>query len=225
MAPGTNTPSTVPSTAPTTPGASEGPSTANPQNPRNLPEDSGLGTVDGGNWFSNGGGKAIGITAGVILLLGVPWLIRTLTRRRRFARPPSRLGIEGLWAEVRDTSRDLGLDWSETATPRQLGDWMATQVPPDIQAQALRLARGIESTRYAGQAAADLDLRTEAEAVRKSLWTQAKLTRRLRARLLPPSWRWYLNRGSAEATDLLDEFDLLLARIRTALLPHRRPAG
>jgi hypothetical protein len=39
--------------------------------------------------------------------------------------------------------------------------------------------------------------------------------------LLPPSWRWYLNRGSAEASDLLDEFDLLLARIRNTLVPRR----
>ena len=66
-----------------------------------------------------------------------------------------------------------------------------------------------------------MDLRTEAVAVRKALWDQAKFARRWRARILPPSWRWYLNRGSAEATDLLDEFDLLLARIRSALLPRR----
>ncbi|GAA1605457.1 DUF3488 and transglutaminase-like domain-containing protein [Kribbella sancticallisti] len=220
VAPGTNTPTTVPSTAPTNPGATDSPSTAGPLGPRNLPDETGLGPVNGGNWFTNGGGKAIGISAGVILLLGVPWLVRTLTRRRRFARPPGRLGVEGLWAEVRDTARDVGLDWSETATPRQLGEWLVTKVPADNAPQALRLARGIESTRYAGLSA-DLDLRTEAEAVRKALWSQAKLTRRWRARLMPPSWRWYLNRGSAEATDLLDEFDLLLARIRSALLPNR----
>ena len=91
----------------------------------------------------------------------------------------------------------------------------------DVQPHAVRLARGVEATRYAGLADTDIDLRTEAAAVRKSLWSQAKLVRRWRARLLPPSWRWYLNRGSAEASDLLDEFDLLLARIRSALLPAR----
>ena len=225
-APGSNGPTTAPSTAPVTPGATESNPIDKPENPRNLPNESGLGTIDTGNWFTNGGGKAIGISLGVILLLAIPWLIRVLTRRRRFARPPGRLGVEGLWAEIRDTSRDLGLDWSDVATPRQLGEWLVTKVPAETQPQAVRLARGVESTRYAGLADTDIDLRTEAEAVRTALWSQAKLVRRLRARLLPPSWRWYLNRGSAEASDLLDEFDLLLARIRSVLLPRRsRHAG
>jgi hypothetical protein len=100
-----------------------------------------------------------------------------------------------------------------------------TKVGPDVEAQALRLARGIESFRYAGDSELSLDLREETEAVRQALWSQAKVVRRWRARLLPPSWRWYLNRGSAEASDLLDDFDLLLARIRSAVLPRRRQAS
>jgi hypothetical protein len=151
----------------------------------------------------------------------VPWLVRTLTRRRRYSREPSRIGVEGLWAEVRDTARDLGLDWSEIATPRQLGDWLVTKVPEETQPAALRLARGVEAMRYAGLGDVFPDLRPEAEEVRKALWIDTRFIRRWRARLLPPSWRWYLNRGSSEASDLLDEFDLLLARIRSALLPRR----
>jgi hypothetical protein len=89
------------------------------------------------------------------------------------------------------------------------------------QSAALRLARGVEAIRYAGQDDVFPDLRAEAEAVRKALWTDARFIRRWRARLLPPSWRWYLNRGSSEASDLLDEFDLFLARLRTAVLPSR----
>jgi hypothetical protein len=222
VTPGINTPTLPATTAPVTPGATESADIDKPQNPRDLPGGSGSGTFDSGNWFTNGGGKAIGITLGIILLLGVPWLIRVLTRRRRYARLPGRPSVEGLWAEIRDTSRDLGLDWSDVATPRQLGDWLSTKVPPEAQPQALRLARAVESIRYAGLSDAALDLRSETEEVRKALWSQAKLARRWRARLLPPSWRWYLNRGSAEATDLLDDFDLLLARIRSALTPHRR---
>ncbi|WP_020387383.1 transglutaminaseTgpA domain-containing protein [Kribbella catacumbae] len=214
-------PTTAPTTAPVTPGATEQPDITKP-NDRNLPDDSGTAPVSSGNWFTNGGTKVIGLSLAAILLLCVPWLIRTLTRRKRFSRAPSRIGIEGLWAEVRDTSRDLGLDWSEYSTPRQLGDWLVSKVPAETQPQALRLARGVEAMRYAGQNGGEFpDLRTETEAVRKALWAEAKLTRRLRARALPPSWRWYLNRGSAEASDLLDEFDLLLARIRSALLPRR----
>jgi len=84
-----------------------------------------------------------------------------------------------------------------------------------------RLARGVESVRYAARQDLTVDLRAEANAVRRSLWARAKLSSRWRARLLPPSWRWYLNRGSSEATDLLDAFDLILARLRSAVLPRR----
>jgi hypothetical protein len=127
-----------------------------------------------------------------------------------------------LWAEIRDTTRDLGLDWSDTATPRQLGDWLVSELPEEAaRSAAVKLARGVEAVRYAGLRDVQVDLRTEARTVRKALWDQAKLTRRWRARLLPPSWRWYLNRGSSEASDLLDEFDLALARLRSLVLPHR----
>ncbi|HEY0618449.1 MAG TPA: DUF3488 and transglutaminase-like domain-containing protein [Kribbella sp.] len=215
------TPTTAPTTAPTTPGAAESPDISKPQNPRDLPGGNSGAVIHTGNWFTNGGGKAIAVTAGVILLLCIPWLIRALIRRKRFARAPGRAGVEGLWAEIRDTSRDLGLDWSDTATPRQLGEWLLSKVPEDAQSQALRLARGVEAVRYAGLSDLQVDLRAEAATVRKALWNQTKLTRRWRARLLPPSWRWYLNRGSTEASDLLDEFDLALARLRSFVLPHR----
>ncbi|MEU4389159.1 DUF3488 and transglutaminase-like domain-containing protein [Kribbella sp. NPDC023855] len=214
-------PTTAPTTAPTTPGATIETEAPKPNQGRNLPDDTGFAATSGGNWFTNGGGKIIGLTLAAILLLCVPWLIRVLTRRRRFSRPPSRLGVEGLWAEVRDTTRDLGLEWSEISTPRQLGDWLVTKVPAETQPAALRLARGVEAIRYAGKDDTFPDLRADAEAVRKALWADARFIRRWRARMLPPSWRWYLNRGSSEASDLLDEFDLLLARLRTAVLPRR----
>ncbi|ADB31939.1 transglutaminase domain protein [Kribbella flavida DSM 17836] len=220
-APVPNTPTTAPTTAPTTPGQSENPDLERGGADRDLPDDSGVAVVDTGNWFTNGGAKAIGIGLLVVLVLGIPWLIRVLTTRRRFARPPGRVGVEGLWAEIRDTCRDLGLDWSDASTPRQVGDWLAERVPADVQPQARRLARGLEAVRYAGLADGAVDLRSETADVRKALWSQAKLVQRWRARLLPPSWRWYLNRGSAEASDLLDEFDLLLARIRSVLVPRR----
>jgi len=214
-------PTTAPSTAPITPGGTEDPLIDKPNGDRNLPNDSGVAVIDQGNWFTNGGGRAIGITAGVLLLLCIPWLIRSLTRRKRFSRPPGRAGAEGLWAEIRDTSRDLGLDWSDISTPRKTGDWLLTKLPDDLHPQAVRLARGIEALRYAGDVNPTTDLRPEAAAVRKGLWSGARSRRRWRARLLPPSWRWYLNRGSTEASDLLDEFDLLLARLRSLVLPRR----
>ncbi|MFI5692804.1 transglutaminaseTgpA domain-containing protein [Kribbella sp. NPDC051586] len=214
-------PTTVPTNAPTTPGGSDTPGISKPQHDPNLPNDSGVAIVDSGNWFTNGGGQIIAGVLAVALLLCIPWLIRALTRRRRFLRPPGRAGAEGLWAEIRDTSRDLGLDWSEISTPRQTGQWLVTKLPEESHPAARKLARGIEALRYAEDANPELDLRPEASAVRKALWAQAPRRRRWRARMLPPSWRWYLSRGSTEASDLLDEFDLLLARLRSLILPKR----
>ncbi|MGW6277930.1 transglutaminase family protein [Kribbella sp. NPDC055071] len=216
--PDPTSPTTAPTTAPVTPGATEDPEINRPNPDRNLAGDSGLAATGGGNWFTNGGVRVIGIVLAVLLLLCIPWLIRSLTRRRRFMREPGRAAAEGLWAEIRDTSRDLGLDWSEVATPRQSGEWLVSKLPTETHPDALRLARGIEALRYAGDSNPTVDLRTEAAAVRKALWVQARPVRRWRARLLPPSWRWYLNRGSTEASDLLDEFDLLLARLRSLFL-------
>ncbi|HET6296677.1 MAG TPA: DUF3488 and transglutaminase-like domain-containing protein [Kribbella sp.] len=218
---GIDTPTTAPTTGATTPGQTQDPNIDKPNTDRNLPDDNGVAVIDTGNWFTNGGGKIIAGVAGALLLLCIPWLIRSLTRRKRFARPPGRAGVEGLWAEIRDTARDLGLDWSDSATPRQLGEWLNTKLPDDVHPQARRLARGLEAVRYAGVDDVAVDLRTETAAVRKALWGQAKLSNRWRARMLPRSWRWYLNRGSAEASDLLDDFDLLLARLRSIVLFRR----
>jgi len=159
--------------------------------------------------------------AGLVLLALIPWLIRTLVRRRRFARDPGPGGVEALWAEVRDTARDLGLDWKESATPRQAGAWLQSLLPDDVKPQAARLARTVERSRYAGVAEQDADVRSEAAAVRSALVGAAAAKDRWRARLLPRSWRWYLSRGTSEASDLLDQFDLGLARMRSFLLPRR----
>jgi transglutaminase-like putative cysteine protease len=215
------TPTTAPSSAPSTPGDSESPGISKPEHDPSLDSDTGAAVVDTGNWFTNGGAQVLAGVLGVALLLCIPWLIRTSTRRRRFLRPPGRAGAEGLWAEIRDTARDLGLDWSDISTPRQAGQWLVSKVPAETHPAARRLAGGIEALRYAGDENLELDLRDDAAAVRKALWTQAPVRRRWRARLLPPSWRWYLSRGTTEASDLLDEFDLLLARLRSLIIPKR----
>ena len=44
---------------------------------------------------------------------------------------------------------------------------------------------------------------------------------RWRARLLPRSLRWYVSRCSSEASDLLDQFDLALSRLRYLVIPRR----
>ncbi|WP_405057854.1 DUF3488 and transglutaminase-like domain-containing protein [Kribbella sp. NBC_01505] len=214
-------PSTTPTTAPTTPGQTEDPNISKPNNGRDPTDNAGAGSFDSGNWFTNGGARTIGIVALVVLVLLIPWILRSLNRRRRFSRPPSRVAAEGLWSEVRDTSRDLGLDWNDVSTPRQSGEWLITKLPEEAHPSALRLARSIEAMRYAGAADLATDLRPDTTVIRKALWKQAPARRRWRARLLPPSWRWYLSRGTTEASDLLDEFDLLLARLRSMILRRR----
>ncbi|GAA3087453.1 transglutaminase-like putative cysteine protease [Kribbella aluminosa] len=216
----TTTPTTPTTSEPATPGGKQTAPIDKPRHDPNLPDQTGT-AIGSGNWFRNGGGQAIAGVLGVILLICIPWLVRTLTRRRRYLRPPGRAGAEGLWAEVRDTARDLHLDWSDISTPRQSGQWLVSKLPEETHPAARRLARGIEALRYAGDSNLELDLRDDTAAVRQALWVQAPTRRRWRARLLPPSWRWYLSRGTAEASDLLDEFDLLLARLRSLLLRKR----
>ena len=217
--PDPSSPTTAPSTAPNTPGGDE--TVSRPNQDPDIPADTGVAVIGGGNWFTSGGAKVIAGFLGAILLLCIPWLIRVLTRRRRFAQPPGRAAAEARWAEVRDTARDLGMDWSDIATPRQSGEWLVSKLPEETHRDAIRLSRGIEALRYAGAADPAVDLRAEASAVREALWNRASQRRRWRARLLPPSWRWYLSRGTTEASDLLDQFDLLLARLRSVALRRR----
>lgn len=211
-----STPTVIPSTGISTP--------IDPRNERPggiTPEDEGTAPSDGTGWWSGTGVRVAAGGVGLALLLAIPWVVRVLVRRRRFSRPPGPASVEGLWAEIRDTARDAGLTWSDTATPRQLGAWLRTELSdPDAQAAATRLARGVESTRYAGRDT-ELDLREPAATTRDALWAKASRWRRWRTRLLPPSYRWYLNRGSNEASDLLDQFDLALARLRSLLTPRR----
>ena len=119
-------PTTAPTTAPTTPGSHD-----EHRDPQAVQATATCPTTTASSRSTPATGSATAAprrsasALGVILLLGIPWLIRILTRRRRFARPPGRLGVEGLWAEIRDTSRDLGLDWSDDRHPppaRRLAD-------------------------------------------------------------------------------------------------------
>lgn len=214
-----------PSTAPTdvtSPSESDDPNDPKTDKENNLPDDAAGTTTDSGGWWSNGGVRVGAGILGVIALSMVPWLIRSLVRRRRFARDAGQAATEGLWAEVRDTARDLGLDWSDALTPRQAGSWLSGKVPQDVRPNAIRLARAVEFGRYAGGSAREEDLRTEAKALRQALFGKARARTRWRARLAPRSWRWYLSRGTSEASDLLDQFDLALARLRSLILPRRR---
>jgi transglutaminase-like putative cysteine protease len=221
----TNTsPTNAPTTAPTGVPGTDTTGSASPRLPNeaNLPDEGGAAVGSAGGWWSGTGVRWGAGLLGLIALGMVPWLIRILIRRRRFARAPGQASVEGLWAEIRDTARDIGLDWSDSATPRQAGAWLVGKLPADVRPQAIRLARAVEFGRYAGATPRDVDLRDEADVLRRALFKTASASNRWRARLLPRSWRWYLSRGTSEASDLLDQFDLALARLRSLVVPRRR---
>lgn len=187
------------------------PQTERPERPRPDRPDAELPLPDGGNWWDTPALRWSAGGLGIAALLCVPWLVRSLVRRRRLAHA----GVEGLWAEVRDTARDLRLPWSASATPRQICGELCDHLPKRARTQAVKLTRAVETARYADRTAAPgSDLRGPALAVRRALWREASRGQRWRARLLPPSWRWYLSRRGTEATGLLDRIDFALARMR-----------
>lgn len=131
-----------------------------------------------------------------VVALAVPAFTRVLRRRRRLAR--ARHGeTEALWAELSATATDLGYVWSDARTPRQVARWLESTSGTDA---ARSLAEAVESDRYARpgagpsvtgtvpSATAVKDLRR----VEAGLRDGRSITRRLRARLLPPSLGWSL---------------------------------
>ncbi len=73
------------------------------------------------------GWAAVGVLAAVVAVAGTPRLARVALRRRRAAATGAAARLEGAWAELRATARDLGLAFDDGLTLRR---------------QAERLARG-----------------------------------------------------------------------------------
>ena len=130
----------------------------------------------------------VALTVVGLLLAGVPALWRWARRRRRLSAAAS---VEDAWEELRDTARDLGIEWSDARTPRQAvarvieGEHLAG---PAAEA-ATRVGRVIERSRYAPVAPSTDGLADDVGAVRTALLTQADRATRVRATLLPKSLR------------------------------------
>ena len=124
-------------------------------------------------------------------------------RRRQRLRPRPRRGPEPLWEELADTTRDLGLGWSDARTTRQVTVWLGELLPGDQRGgprSALRpLADAVERERYSA-----VDPHAESTGRTRSSWRQASMSSRTcgqtccssvsprtrwRARLLPASLR------------------------------------
>ena len=165
-----------------------------------------------------------------LLVVVSPGAARIVRRRRRLrphgawaADPAGR--ILAAWREVADTSRDLGLPWASSRTPRRTAAALvAYGVTGEAAAAIRRLALAVERVRYARSDAVvttGSDAGADARLVLAALASASPGKVRWRARLLPGS---VLAVAGSAAADTLDWVDGIGARARSVLgrlLPER----
>lgn len=116
------------------------------------------------------------------VLLLIPALVRAIRRGLRLT-AVSRGGVAPAWREVRDTARDLGLEISATATPRQQYEQMAAQLGSSSASALASLLTSVEAAAFGPRATA---LRPAAvRSALTSLRSAANWRARLRARWAP----------------------------------------
>lgn len=178
------------------PSDSAGPSTAPTQRPNdpNLVDDTATTTAEAGvpGWLW----PLVAITV-LAALAAVPMTLRSLRRRRRFARAGNVADlVEAGWAELRDTAIDLRRPWDDGATPRQRGADLTPLVSatPGAADALHRMVRLVEQSRYARTppgprlveglrgdtaiVASALRESASSAAVRRATWWPASLWRR-----------------------------------------------
>ena len=154
--------------------------------------------------------------------------VRSIARRRRWAAAASPASLaHAAWDELADDLRDLNLEWhGATDTPRRAtAALIATRrLNYDAAAQQalLRLARAEELARYASPAAGRLvgglgafDPRADELVVRRALFDSVPRSRRIRARVAPPSTGRFF---AAVANDIVDKTRSALRRASDAAL-------
>ncbi|MGH8891462.1 MAG: transglutaminaseTgpA domain-containing protein [Acidothermaceae bacterium] len=152
-----------------------------------------------GSSGSSGGHLPIGwfVVLFLLLLAGLSApAVRTIGRRRRWAAAGDPAGrAHAAWDELADDLRDLNLEWhGATDTPRRASAaLLATRrlnYDTGAQQALVRLARAEELARYASPRSAhlgDADPRADELRVRRALFDSVPRSRRLRARIAPPS--------------------------------------
>lgn len=117
-----------------------------------------------------------------LLLLAVPFAIRTLRRRRRM-REVEGGSARDAWDEIRDRAQDLGMKTADSRTPRQLSADLVPRLDDAGSAALNRLRESLEA-----QVFSDLSGHPEPDDVRvvsRSLASTASLKWRLAAVFLP----------------------------------------
>ncbi len=160
---------------------------------------------------------------GVLVLLAVPFLVRTSIRRARLSprQRPGRL-VEAAWRELADTAVDLGLTWDHALTPRAAGARLRSKVPHAAQPDLQRLVRAVERGRYAPDPGTASEIDAALHGVAKGMRSAAPRSRQVRAWVLPPSlWR-RLPLLWRPVTRLLDLGETANVRLRALLRRSRR---
>lgn len=119
----------------------------------------------------------------------VPRWLRSVRRRRRWERAGTPVETaEAAWAELRDTVRDLRLDWPEGTTPRAVGRRLRPMLEarPHAVDALNNLVLAIERARYA-EHTAPVELRDDVETIATALASRVSKKARRKALWLPAS--------------------------------------
>jgi hypothetical protein len=127
---------------------------------------------------------ALTVLAGLLLLLGVPRVVRLLRRRWHTSRAGS--SVDPVWRELEDTARDYGVPFSVSDTPRGFAARLVER--PGVDQESLdRLLHRVERARFARDARQDGDGVDDLRAVIASVGDGATRQERWRAVWLPRS--------------------------------------
>jgi transglutaminase-like putative cysteine protease len=163
---------------------------------------------------------AIGIPAGVFLLIAWPALTRVLTRRRRWLSASSDRDLaHAAWRELTDDLADYGLGFTQAETPRAVARRVTREADLDesgIQA-VIRISAAEERARYARLPDPGADLKGSARTARLAISASVPRRQRLRARLLPASTLQAAGRLTQRASEMFNWLDFSWPAVRRQL--------
>jgi transglutaminase-like putative cysteine protease len=153
--------------------------------PGTTPFDGPAAATTADQWRARG---LVALLVVALLLAAVPATWRWLRRRRRMSATAS---VEDAWEELRDTARDLGIEWSDARTPRQAVARVIERqrLSGSVAEAATRVGRVTERSRYAATPPSTDGLTDDVSTVRTALLDRVDRPTRLRAALLPASLR------------------------------------
>jgi transglutaminase-like putative cysteine protease len=163
---------------------------------------------------------AIGIPAGVVLLIAWPALTRVLTRRRRWLIASSDGELaHAAWRELTDDLADYGLGFTPAETPRAVARRVAKEADLDDSGinAVIRISGAEERARYARLPDPGADLKGSVRTARRAISASVPRRQRLRATLLPASTLQAAGRLTQRASEMLNWLDFSWPGVRRQL--------